>query len=51
MSASDWDRLGEVLLPDPNPDPSIRQGHYAVTVRKRRMCPFDPSTLLPAKAD
>ncbi len=51
MSSADWDRLGEVLLPDPNPDPSIRQGHYAVMVRKRRMCPFDPSTLVPAKAD
>jgi hypothetical protein len=43
LSKSDWDRLGEVLLP--HPDPVIRQGHYAVAVRKRRMCPFDQSLL------
>ena len=43
LSGADWDRLGQVLLPHPNP--TIRQGEYAVMVRKRRMCPFDPSLL------
>lgn len=37
LEASDWNRLGEVLLP--HPDAEARQGAYAVTVRKRRMCP------------
>ena len=45
LSAEDWERLGQVLLP--HPDPVIRQGEYAVMVRKRRMCPFDPSALTP----
>jgi hypothetical protein len=49
LASTDWDRLGQVLLPHPNP--SIRQGEYAVLVRKRRMCPFDPSSLTGAKAD
>lgn len=39
MSGEDWDRLGEVLLPDP--DHEARQGRYAVTVRKRRLCPVN----------
>jgi hypothetical protein len=43
MESEDWDRLGQVLLP--NPHPTIRQGEYAVMVRKRRMCPFDPAAL------
>ncbi len=43
LSSADWDRLGQVLLPHPNP--TIRQGEYAVLVRKRRLCPFDPSVL------
>ena len=43
LSDADWHRLGEVLLPHPNP--TIRQGEYTVTVRKRRMCPFDPALL------
>jgi len=43
MASEDWDRLGRVLLP--NPHPTIRQGEYAVMVRKRRMCPFDPGSL------
>jgi hypothetical protein len=43
LSAEDWERLGRVLLPHPNP--TIRQGEYAVMVRKRRMCPYDPSRL------
>jgi hypothetical protein len=43
MAGEDWDRLGQVLLP--NPHPTIRQGEYAVAVRKRRMCPFDPAAL------
>jgi len=47
LSDADWVRLGEVLLP--HPDPVIRQGHYAVAVRKRRACPFDHSLLTNAK--
>lgn len=43
METADWDRLAEVLLP--HPDPVIRQGEYAVMVRKRRMCPYDHSLL------
>jgi hypothetical protein len=34
---ADWERLGEVLLP--HPDRELRQGSYAVAVRKRRICP------------
>jgi hypothetical protein len=49
LSSDDWDRLGQVLLPHPNP--AGRQGEYAVLVRKRRMCPFDPSSLTGAKTD
>jgi hypothetical protein len=45
MTAGDWDDLGKVLLPHPDPDQSVRQGLYAVTVRKRRGCPFDPALL------
>lgn len=43
LSPDDWRQLGRVLLP--HPDPTVRQGEYAVTVRKRRLCPFDPATL------
>ena len=43
MASADWDRLAQVLLP--NPHPTIRQGEYAVMVRKRRLCPFDPAAL------
>jgi len=39
-----WDRLGHVLLP--HPDREARQGSYAVTVRKRRLCPVDHTVLL-----
>lgn len=49
LTASDWDRLGQVLLP--HPDHSVRRGAYAVTVRKRRMCPVDHTALLDAKKD
>ena len=49
LSNEDWHRLGEVLLP--HPDPEVRQGHYAVAVRKRRLCPIDHSTLMARKAD
>jgi hypothetical protein len=49
LSSDDWDRLGHVLLPHPNP--VIRQGEYAVMVRKRRMCPVDHSTLPDEKVD
>ncbi len=40
----DWERLGEVLLPQE--DRELRQGNYAVAVRKRRMCPVDHASLL-----
>jgi hypothetical protein len=39
LTSEDWTQLGEVLLP--HPDHEIRQGAYAVKVRKRRMCPID----------
>jgi hypothetical protein len=45
LSPADWDELGRVLLP--NPDKEARQGHYAVLVRKRRLCPVDPAILTP----
>jgi hypothetical protein len=44
LTEEDWGRLGEVLLP--NPDPEARQGSYAVAVRKRRLCPVDHRALL-----
>jgi hypothetical protein len=43
LTQADWQRLGEVLLPDP--DHEARQGHYAVKVRKRRLCPVDHTML------
>jgi hypothetical protein len=43
LTSDDWERLGEVLLP--HPDHSVRQGSYAVKVRKRRMCPVDHDDL------
>ena len=43
LTAADWGRLGEVLLP--HPDPEARQGHYAVAVRKRRLCPVSQASL------
>jgi hypothetical protein len=43
LTHADWQRLGEVLLPDP--DHEARQGNYAVTVRKRRLCPVDHTML------
>jgi hypothetical protein len=50
VSAAEWEQLGQVLLPHPDPDHSVRQGLYAVTVRKRRMCPFDPAQLAAKQA-
>jgi len=44
VAEADWERLGEVLLP--HPDRELRQGSYAVAVRKRRMCPVDHVSLL-----
>ncbi len=44
LPGDDWHRLGEVLLP--HPDHEVRQGSYAVTVRKRRACPFDHTKLV-----
>lgn len=44
LSSDDWQRLGEVLLPDN--DHEARKGKYAVTVRKRRLCPIDHSSLV-----
>ena len=49
LTSSDWDRLGQVLLP--HPDPHVRQGAYAVMVRKRRLCPVDHSALEEKQAD
>lgn len=43
LSGEDWRRLSTVLLP--NPDWEARQGEYAVTVRKRRLCPVDHTEL------
>lgn len=43
LTSSDWERLGQVLLP--HPDPIVRQGSYAVMVRKRRMCPIDRTSM------
>ena len=37
LQQHDWESLGRVLLP--NSDVEARQGDYAVTVRKRRLCP------------
>ncbi len=39
LSVDEWQRLSRVLLP--NSDREARQGDYAVTVRKRRLCPVD----------
>lgn len=44
LSETDWSRLSKVLLP--NPDWEARQGEYAVTVRKRRLCPVADTSLL-----
>jgi len=44
LSGDDWERLSNVLLP--NPDWEARQGEYAVTVRKRRLCPVAHTDLL-----
>ena len=49
LSATDWARLGEVLLP--HSDHEARQGSYAVTVRKRRLCPVDPTRLAVARSE
>jgi hypothetical protein len=49
LSPDDWAQLGEVLLPDP--DHEARQGRYAVTVRKRRLCPVDHTALAPTQAE
>lgn len=48
MTDADWQKLGRVLLP--HPDKEARQGLYAVTVRKRRMCPVNPTALLDNKS-
>ena len=44
LDETDWAQLSRVLLP--HPDAELRQGSYAVTVRKRRLCPVDPSRLM-----
>ena len=44
LSVADWSQLSKVLLP--NPDTEARQGDYAVTVRKRRLCPIDHTLLI-----
>ena len=43
LTEKDWDQLGNVLLP--SSDQEVRQGNYAVTVRRRRLCPVDPAQL------
>ena len=48
LTESDWERLGEVLLPQE--DAAARQGAYAVTVRKRRACPVDHGMPIDTKA-
>ena len=40
LDSAEWADLGKVLLPDPTVED--RQGLYAVTVRKRRLCPIKP---------
>ncbi len=50
ITPDEWTALGDVLLPDPDPDHAARQGHYAVMVRKRRMCPVDPMSLKTGKS-
>lgn len=49
LAQADWNKLGEVLLPQS--DQKARQGSYAVTVRKRRLCPIDHRVLLGEKRD
>jgi Family of unknown function (DUF6065) len=44
LTSEDWQRLGQVLLP--HPDHEVRQGAYAVTVRKRRSCPVNHTDLM-----
>ena len=44
IGAEDLEKLAAVLLP--NPDQEARQGSYAVTVRKRRLCPVDATVAL-----
>lgn len=48
LHGDDWEHLGKVLLP--HPDTELRQGNYAVTVRKRRLCPVDVGNLVVQKA-
>ena len=42
MTTDEWNDLSSVLLPTDDLD--ARQGLYAVTVRKRRLCPFSDSS-------
>ena len=49
LTISDWNDLSHVLMPDPDGDHARRQGQYAVMVRKRRTCPFDPEALTKAE--
>ncbi len=48
LAEADWKRLEDVLLP--HPDPDVRQGNYAVMVRKRRTCPVNHAALTVPKA-
>ncbi len=45
LAETDWVDLSKVLLPTTNA--ALRQGDYAVAVRKRRLCPVAHSDLLP----
>lgn len=49
VTQPDWNRLGEILLP--SIDHEERQGKYAVTVRKRRLCPIDHEKLVGRKVN
>jgi Family of unknown function (DUF6065) len=49
LPGSAWEDLGKILLPHVGePD---KQGEYAVTVRKRRLCPVDHTAWLLGKID
>ena len=43
MTGEDWGDLGNVVLPDT--DPNSRLGSYAVRIRKRRSCPYHAEML------
>ena len=44
LREDDWAKIAEVLLP--SSDTELRQGQYAVEIRKRRLCPVDHRSLV-----